>query len=155
TERQRCQCFAPAISIAIALLRLGARQALVAFGGAGAGIDPHDPHAEFVTVRAERSGKGRHGSVADSTRQIARTTQLAADAGQIDDHAALPRFHATEIFAAEIDIVEYLGVPARAPALFVHGFERPRGNVAGIVDQNIDIAARLRDALRGAALREI
>src|SRR4029077_17919052 len=51
TERQRCQRFAPAISIAIALLRLGARQALVAFGGAGAGIDPHDPHAEFVTIR--------------------------------------------------------------------------------------------------------
>ena len=42
-----------------------------------------------------------------------------------------------------------------APAVFLYRLQRTGGNVAGIVDENIDIAAGLRHMLRSAALCKV
>ena len=68
---------------------------------------------------------------------------------------APPRLHAAEIFTAEIDVIEDLCIPAGAPSLLIYGFQRAGRNVAGIVDQYIDVAAGVRYAPGESALGEV
>ena len=105
--------------------------------------------------RAERLGESRHCGVANAAGNVTRIQNIAANSDHVDDHARTPRLHAAEIFTAEIDVVENLRVPTRTPSLFIDSLQRTRGDVARVVDENIDISTRSHYPSGGAVLREI
>ena len=68
-------------------------------------------------------------------------------AHDVDDDAALARAHVRIDDAGQIDVAVDLDVPGLAPGLAVDLRERAGRDVAGIVDQDIDVRAGLAERL--------
>ncbi len=91
-----------------------------------------------------------------SAGHVAGVADLSAVADVVQDHAAAARLH------ARIDepdhasaIAEALEGPALAPLVGVDVEDRPAGDHAGVVDQDVDVSSFLHDALAGAALGHV
>lgn len=71
---------------------------------------------------------------------------FAGRADVVNDDAVSARLHLRIDRAGEVDVAEHLQFPCVAPGRFINLVDRAAGNVAGIVDENVDINGYLYEA---------
>ena len=143
-ERHAFLEFLVAVLITKLVLGAGLQQRDMAVGTDRAGIDAD--HADIVghALAAKRTGKGHQRGVAGAAADIVGVELLAGRADVVDDHAAAARLHLGIDGAGEVDVAEHLQFPGMTPGCFVNLVNRAAGNVAGIVDENVDVGGVLR-----------
>ncbi len=118
-------------------------------------IDADDAHAVAHAFAAEALREHDQCRIAAGGRDVAGLGPLAGHADDIDDDAALARFHARQDVAGEIDVAEHLEVPAAPPGRRIDVVERAARNGAGIVDEDVAVAGDIRQVPDVLELRQI
>ena len=140
------------VAVLVAELVLGPRlqQRDVAVGADGAGIDAD--HADVVgeALAAERAGERHQRGVAGAAADIVGVEFFAGRADVVDDDAVPARLHLRIDRAGEVDVAEHLQLPGVTPGRLVDLVDRAARDVAGIVDEDVDVGGVLdkpRDVL--------
>src|SRR5262249_7061197 len=72
---------------------------------------------------------------------------FAGGADVVDDHPAAARLHLRIDRAGEVDVAEHLQLPGVAPGRLIDLVDRAAGNVAGVVDEDVDVGGILHQFL--------
>ena len=140
------------------MLGAGLQQRDVAVGADRARIDAD--HADVVgkALAAERAGKGHQRRVAGAAADIIGIEFLAGGADVVDDDAVPARFHLGVDGAGEVDVAEHFQFPGVTPGHFVDLVDRTARNIAGIVDEDVDVGSvpgKLRQILGLAQVNDV
>src|SRR5258707_9504710 len=82
--------------------------------------------------------------VAGAAADVVGIELFAGGADVVDDDAMAARFHLGVDGAGEVDVAEHFEVPGVTPGRLVDLVDRAAGNIAGIVDENVDVGGILR-----------
>src|SRR5205085_8773395 len=98
-------------------------------------------HADIVgkTLAAERAGERHQRGVAGAAADVVGIEFFAGGADVVDDDAVSACLHLRVDGAGEIDVSEYFQLPGVPPGRLVDLVERTAGNVAGVVDEDVDV----------------
>src|SRR5262249_50687566 len=119
------------------------------------GIDADDADIVLEASAAERSREGHERGVASAPGDVVEIVVLSRGADVVDDHAAAPRLHALVNEARQVDVAEDLELPAVSPRFLAELAEPTGGNVAGVVDEDIDVCSGLRELFDVLAFAQI
>ena len=154
-ERQALLEFLVAVFIAELMPSPGLQQRDMPVGADGAGIDADHTDIVGEALAAERAGECHQRGVAGAAADIVGVEFLAGRTDVVDDNAVSARLHLRIDGAGEIDIAEHLQFPGVAPGRLVNLVDRAAGDVAGIVDEDVDIGGFLHQAGNVLRLTEI
>ncbi len=143
-ERHALLEFPVAVLVAELVFRARLHQRDVAVGADRAGIDAD--HADVVgqALAAERAGKRHQRRVAGAAADIIGVEFFTGGADVVDDDAMAARLHLRVDGAGEVDVAEHFQLPGVTPGRLVDLVDRAAGNIAGIVDENVDVGGVLR-----------
>jgi hypothetical protein len=85
------------------------------------------------------AGKSHQRGVAGAAADVIGVELLAGGTNIVDDHPVPARFHLRINGAGQIDIAKHLEFPRMAPCGLIDLVDRAAGNIAGVVDENIDV----------------
>ena len=142
-ERHALLEFLVAVLVAELVLGAGLQQRDVAVGADRAGIDAD--HADVVgeALAAERAGERHQRGVAGAAADVIGVEFFAGGADVVDDDAVAARLHLRVDRAGEVDVAEHLQLPGVTPGRLVDLVDRAAGNIAGIVDEDVDVGGVL------------
>src|ERR1043166_2158158 len=104
-------------------------------------IDAKHAHAEIDAFRTERARERHQRRIAAGTRDEFGPIALAGEADDVDDNARTALAHARINLAREVDVTEDLQVPGPPPRVRTDLIDPRPADRAGIVDDDIDVAA--------------
>src|SRR6266849_3969807 len=144
-ERKTLLKFRIAVFVAELVPGAGLEQRDMAIGADRTRIDAD--HADVVgeAPAAERAGKRHQRGVAGAAADIIGVELFPGGADVVDDHAMSARFHLRVDRAGEVDIAEHLELPGVTPCRLVDLVDRAARDIAGIVDEDVDIGSILRE----------
>src|SRR5439155_26773000 len=87
----------------------------------------------------ERAGKRHQRGVAGAAADIIGVEFFAGGADVVDDDAVTARLHLGVDQPGQIDEAENLELPGVTPVRLVDLVDRAAGNIAGIVNENVDV----------------
>src|SRR6202790_2038683 len=142
-ERQDLLKFLVAVFVAELVLGAGLQQRDVAVGADRPLIDAD--HADVVgkALAAERAGERHQCGIAGTAADVIGVEFFAGSTDVVDDHAMAAGFHLRVDRAGEVDVAEHLQLPGVTPGRLIDLVDRTAGNIAGIVDENIDVGGVL------------
>ena len=100
-------------------------------------------HANIVgeTLAAQRAGKSHQRGVAGAAADIIGVELFAGGADVVDDDAAAARLHLRVDQTGEVDIAEHFQLPGVTPGRLVDLVDRAARNIAGIIDEYVDVGS--------------
>jgi hypothetical protein len=101
------------------------------------------------SARVKRHQRGVAGAAAD----VVGVELFAGRADVVDDDAVPARLHLRIDRAGEVDVAEHLQLPGVTPGRLVDLVDRAARDVAGIVDEDVDIGGFLDEPCDVLALR--
>src|SRR6202051_2207087 len=111
-----------------------------------AGTDAARADVVGEALAAQRAGERHQRGIAGAAADIIGVELLAGNADIVDDHAMAARFHLRIDRAGEVDISEYLELPGVTPGRLVDLVDRAAWNIAGIVDEDVDVGSLLHQS---------
>src|SRR5260370_6185848 len=126
----------------------GLEQGDVAVGADRAGIDADQADVVGEALAAECAGECHDRGIAGAAADIVCVEPFAGGADVVDDETVSACLHLRVDRAGEVDIAERLEVPGVTPGRLVDLVERAAGNVAGIVDEDVDVGGILRKSCK-------
>ena len=93
------------------------------------------------SARVKQARERHQRRIAGAAADIIGVEFLAGSTNVVDDDAVSARFHLRVDGAGEVDVAEHFQFPGVTPGHFVDLVDRTAGNIAGIVDEDVDIGS--------------
>ena len=113
----------------------------------GTGVDADDADIVGEALAAERAGEGHQRRIAGAAADVVGVEFFAGGADVVDDDAVAARLHLRIDRAGEVDVAEHFQFPGVTPGRLVDLVDRTARDIAGIVDEDVDVGGILHQFL--------